>query len=145
MSNFKVICILFSFLATNAFAYDRAEDEDALLVLLDIEFLTNSNIDVFRSEAIRMYPSLTEKNIDEIFLNEFKLARKLTFQAYKQSFSVFNDKELKDLVNFYNTEFGKWYIKNFKIFNQSVVSKLVESTQEINDAYLNKIYELESP
>ena len=145
MSHIRILCLILSFFIVDANAFDRAQNEAAILKHLEIENITNSAIEQYRNEAVRLYPSISSENVDEKFSDVFKLGREQIFNAYKQSLVAFTDEELSELIEFYKTDFGKWYLNNFQKFNNTAIENMNNATKKLNDAYIRRIQELQSP
>ena len=145
MGHIRVLCLIFSFFIVEVSAFDRVQNEAAILKHLEIENITNSAIEQYRNEAVRLYPSITSENVDENFSDVFKLGREQIYNAYKQSLSAFTEEELSELIKFYKTDFGKWYLNNFQKFNIKAIENMNHATKQLNDAYIQRIQELQSP
>ncbi len=145
MSQFKVLCLLLSFFVVNANASEREKNEQEILKYLDIAQIANSAIKQYRNEAVRIYPNISDTNVDENFSEVFSSGRKLIFNAYKNSLSEFTDEELVDLIELYKSDFGKWYITNFQNFNNKAMENMNNATKKLNDAYIQRVQELQSP
>jgi len=145
MGRVKILFLMLSCFVVNAYASDREKNEQEILKYLDIAKLANSTIKQYRDEAVRLYPHISDENVDENFSDVFKLGKEQIFNAYKESLTEFTDKELVDLIAFYKSDFGKWYITNFQNFNNKVMINLNKASKKLNDAYIHRVQELESP
>ena len=145
MSHIRVLCLIFSFFIVEVSAFDRTQNEAVILKHLEIESITNAAIEQYRNEAVRLYPSISSENVDKKFFDVFKLGREQIFNAYKQSLSAFTDEELSELIKFYKTDFGKWYLSNFHKFNNKAIENMNHASKKLNDAYIQRIQELQSP
>ena len=145
MSHIRVLCLIFSFFIVEVSAFDRTKNEAEILKYLEIESITKAAIEQYRNEAVRLYPSISSENVDRKFSDVFKLGREQIFNAYKQSLSAFTDEELSELIKFYKTDFGKWYLNNFQKFNHKAIENMNHASKKLNDAYIQRIQELQSP
>ncbi len=145
MSHIRVLCLIFSFFIVEVSAFDRTKNEAEILKYFEIESITKAAIEQYRNEAVRLYPSISSENVDRKFSDVFKLGREQIFNAYKQSLSAFTDEELSELIKFYKTDFGKWYLNNFRKFNHKAIENMNHASKKLNDAYIQRIQELQSP
>jgi hypothetical protein len=143
---FRVLAVITCFLIPNAMGFEseRIKNEELLLKIFDASNLGSSTMQHYRSEAIRLYSSITKDNVDEIFGDLFISGNELITRAYLEALKTFTDKEISDLVVFYQSDFGKWYANKFREYNNVVSAYTNDALLSIDDEYIKRIIEVES-
>ncbi|WP_428658259.1 DUF2059 domain-containing protein, partial [Photobacterium swingsii] len=54
-----------------------------------------------------------------------------------------SDDELRELINFYKTDFGKWYLGKGLKFNAKIQADMDNAAKEFNDAFIKRASELQ--
>ncbi len=125
------------------FASEREQIEKKLVETMELRVIAKRSIEIYKAEAVRLYPHITKENVNAHFSDVFTFGEQQILEAYTNSFSLFTDEELKKLVEFYSSDFGKWYQRKFHNFNNTVQSNLAEATKALNNAYIKRVNELQ--
>jgi hypothetical protein len=100
---------------------EKEKDIYELINILDLNDLVDQQIVIYKSELQRNYKNLPNDKIDRIMV-EYRI---LVMSSYVDAYNILTEKEIKELLQFYASEKGKWYLR---------VTKKVEDYLKENDA-----------
>jgi len=125
-------------LSQNSLAIDRKELESRIIETMDVESVVKKSIAVYRKEMLRLYPTLSEEYLDLHYGDVLAQGEKRYLQMYVKSLSIYNRDELQQILDFYDTEFGQWFLKKSRDYNNAVQQDMGNAAKELNDAIIEK-------
>lgn len=126
---------------SSAIASERKESELFLYQAMGIEHAVELSIQDWKDSAVAMTPKLTDDIIENEYNDIFEDAKHKIRERYLKSFKIYSDDDLKKVVDFHKTDFGKWYSKKTKSYNNDAhidVSKIYEN---LNDQFFDRFIE----
>ena len=138
--NLLLILSLF-FFSSATYGSERDDMENQILKALAIDKVAEKAIDSYINETMRLY------NLDREFLNEhftdvFANAEKRYINSFAKGLSVYSDAELSQLLEFYNSDFGKWYLLKSEQFNSKSLEYLPNMMKLLNEEFAQRIKEV---
>ncbi|MEW6077463.1 MAG: DUF2059 domain-containing protein [Thermodesulfobacteriota bacterium] len=135
---FLLATILLSLASTIAVSASRSENVNILIRKMGVEQVVKQSIAGYKAEILRQYPDITEKDLDEKYGVIFEKAGDSLIHSYEQGFDVYTDDELVRLVDFYNTEFGRWFSDKETAYNQKVQINFEQVYKQLNNDFINR-------
>jgi hypothetical protein len=102
------LLILFLF-PLSSLAQSREEMIQYFLEFEDVETRATDIMEGLRDELVASDKKITNANFIEIFGTVFEDYRDAYIIANEKAYSVYSDQEIKQLYDFYTSDFGQWY------------------------------------
>jgi len=126
---------------SSAIASERKESELFLYKVMGIEHVVDLSIQDWKDSAVAMTPKLTNDIIENEYNDIFEDTKHQLRERYLISFKIYSDDELKKIVDFYKTDFGKWYSKKTKSYNNDAHLDVARIYENLNDQFFDRFLE----
>ncbi|GAB2652057.1 hypothetical protein GCM10026988_20950 [Vibrio panuliri] len=93
----------------------------------------------YKKQLFKLYPKLTEEYVESNYGSVFKYGKKRYMNAYIKGLSVYTDEELKQLIEFYKSDKGKWIVKKNLESNIIVLDDLALASDDFNKVFIEKL------
>ncbi|WP_064608955.1 DUF2059 domain-containing protein [Photobacterium sp. J15] len=143
MRNLSIIAFSLLFFSSSLFADERTDLEQKIAEVMDIEGLADKSVSIYRVELLRLYPSLSPAYLDSEFEQVFEFGKQRYIESYMKGYSVYSDNELRELIKFYETDFGQWYLEKALKFNATAQADMGNAAKDFNDAFIKRASELQ--
>ncbi|NND82375.1 MAG: hypothetical protein HKN50_08100 [Gammaproteobacteria bacterium] len=132
LSRTKLLLLLCgAFFSAPTLAADRAEMIDFFLEFEEVEEYATESIDKLRDELIASDKKITLRNFPEHFGALFEDYRDALIDANREAYAVYSDEEIKQLYDFYRSDFGTWYLQEVEAFGPRVRELMQDASKTL--------------
>lgn len=141
MKILRFILLILFLSNSSAIASERKESELFLYKAMGIEHAVELSIQDWKDSAVAMALNLTDDIIENEYNDIFEDTKHKIRERYLESFKIYSDDELKKIVDFYKTDFGKWYSKKTKSYNNDAHLDVSGIYENLNDQFFDRFME----
>ncbi len=131
---FWLLCLSFPLQAT-----ERIKLENEISDIFGFEETVEHYFIEYKKQILKLYPKLTDEYVESNFNSAFRYGKKRYMESYMKGLSVYTDEDLKELINYYRSDEGKWVIEKNLESNSIVRDDLVIAYDDFNRVLIEDI------
>lgn len=93
----------------------------------------------YKKQLFKLYPNFTEEYVELNYAPVFQYGKKRYMNAYMKGLLVYSDEELRQLIDYYKSDKGKWIVKKNLESNVIVLDDLALASDDFNKVFIEKI------
>lgn len=139
---YKILFILTIFTSFQSHSDEADELVEEILQLIGVFEIVEQSIQNHSNELLRVYEHISEEEFNEEFAVATSSYREALISSYRKAYRGLSTAELKRMLNFYQSDEGKWFLSISPGLNDKILSLFAESGTQFNDAFVKKYNEL---
>ncbi|KHT44737.1 DUF2059 domain-containing protein [Vibrio sinaloensis] len=120
-------------------AEERSKMENEISQILGFEQTVEHYFVEYKKQLFKRYPKLTEEYVESNYGSVFQYGKKRYMNAYMKGLSVYSDDELRQLIDFYKSDKGKWIVKKNLESNVIVLDDLALASDDFNKVFIENL------
>ena len=139
LNKFIILSLILN--VSSIYANDRESMSKEILKAMAIDKMAEKAIGSYVNETMRLY-DLDREFLNKHFTDIFKRAEIRYLESFTKGLDVYSDDELSKLLEFYQSEFGKWYLRKAEEFNSKSLEHLPNMMKNLNEEFAQRIEEV---
>ncbi|MEZ9394759.1 hypothetical protein AB4222_23005 [Vibrio splendidus] len=131
---FWLLCVSLPLQAT-----ERSKMENEISEILGFEQIVEHYFVEYKKQLFKLYPNFKEEYVELNYAPVFQYGKKRYINAYMKGLLVYSDEELRQLIDYYKSDNGKWIVKKNLESNVIVLDDLALASDDFNKVFIEKI------